>query len=129
MKKLLLLSIFLLGACSSPPEAPKVDWDKKEDVMNTQLMAWSSTDHVLKSDVVNGHWQQKITGFVPENRFYNDAVFYAVAHSKRVVVETSGSTDFFNAKAWLRKNGAEGVIEYRSNKPCVMCTTTLYLEK
>ncbi len=75
MKKLLLLSIFLLGACSSPPEAPKVDWDKKEEVMNTQLMTWSPTDHVIKSDVVNGHWQQKITGFVPENRFYNDSVF------------------------------------------------------
>ncbi|EPE3084601.1 cag pathogenicity island Cag12 family protein [Morganella morganii] len=129
MKKILLLSIFLLGACSSPPEAPKVDWDEKGDVMNTQLMNWSPTDKVIKSDKTIGNWSWKIRNFIPENRFYHDDVFYAIAHSKRVVVETTGSTDFFNAKAWLRKNGAEGVIEYRSNKPCVMCTTTLYLEK
>ncbi|EBE2365209.1 conjugal transfer protein [Salmonella enterica] len=126
MKKLLLLSIFLLGACSSPPEAPKVDWDKKEEVMNTQLMAWSPTDHVIKSDVVNGHWQQKITGFVPENRFYNDSVFYAVAHSKRIIVETSGSTAFFTAKNWLRQHGATGLIEYRNNQPCITCNTNIY---
>lgn len=114
MKKLLLLISFLAGACSSPPEAPQVDWDRKGDVMNSELMTWQPTEQVIKSGAVSGHWQQKIENFRPENRLYNDDVFYAVAHSERVIVETAGADSFFTAKNWLRRNGAQGVIEYRS---------------
>lgn len=119
MKKLLLLICFLAGACSSPPEAPQVDWDRKWDVMNSEVMTWLPTEHVIKSGAVSGHWQQKIVNFMPENRLYNDDVFFTVAHSERVIVETSGSGAFFTAKNWLRRNGAQGVIEYRQ-LPCGM---------
>lgn len=129
MKKKLFVFLWLLTGCSSPPQAPQIDWDDKREVMNTQLMAWTPTNDVIKSEETTGHWAKKIVQFIPENRLYDDAVFYAVAHSTRIMVETSGATEFFKATDWLRKNGAKGVIEFHSNKLCASCGTTLYLER
>ncbi|HFF7121841.1 TPA: cag pathogenicity island Cag12 family protein, partial [Klebsiella pneumoniae] len=61
---------------------------------------------------------------------YDDAVFYSVAHSDSVIVETSNGTDFFTAKNWLRANGANGVIQYRYKMNCFSCrTTSVYLSR
>ncbi|EIS0020368.1 conjugal transfer protein, partial [Salmonella enterica subsp. enterica serovar Infantis] len=50
MKKILMISILLLTACSSPPEPPQVEWERRPEVMNTQIMNWTPTSNVIKSD-------------------------------------------------------------------------------
>ncbi|HBW9136120.1 TPA: conjugal transfer protein, partial [Klebsiella pneumoniae] len=104
MKKMLMVSVLFLSACSSPPEPPQVDWEQNPETVNTQLMDWQPTYSVIKSDKVNSSWVKVIHNFRPENRLYDDAVFYSVAHSDSVIVETSNGTDFFTAKNWLRAN-------------------------
>ncbi|MDA8510286.1 cag pathogenicity island Cag12 family protein [Klebsiella pneumoniae] len=47
------------------------------------------------------------TKFLQYNTIWTPAVFYAVAHSTRIVVTAQSGTDFFNAKNWLRQNGAK----------------------
>ncbi|MCG8155408.1 hypothetical protein JMY81_12300 [Brenneria goodwinii] len=42
---------------------------------------------------------------------WTPAVFYAVAHSTRIVVAASSGADFFNVRNWLHQYGAKGVIE------------------
>ncbi|EGE1656540.1 Cag pathogenicity island protein Cag12, partial [Escherichia coli] len=38
--------------------------------------------------------------------------------------------DFFNAKNWLRQNGAKGVIEYQPVFNCLTCReTTIYFSR
>ncbi|HGN1993981.1 hypothetical protein [Proteus mirabilis] len=49
MKKGLWLSVVLLTACSSPPEAPKVDWGKKEVAVNAKIMTWTPIHTVVSS--------------------------------------------------------------------------------
>ncbi|NPG89927.1 conjugal transfer protein, partial [Escherichia coli] len=53
MKKILMISILVLTACSSPPEPPQVEWEKMPEVMNTQIMNWTPTSNVIKSDNIN----------------------------------------------------------------------------
>lgn len=130
MKRIILLSALFIASCSSPPEPPKVDWKGKPEVMNSQLPDWKATQGVIKSDKVTGRWSQVLRGFTPENRLYNDAVFYAVAHSDRIVIETSDSGAYFTAKAWLREHGATGVIEYKPlYSAWVGRTTNIYVQR
>ena len=113
MKKIALSCLLFLSACSSPPEPPQVDWEGNPENMNSKLMDWEPTFAVIKADKVNSSWTKVIRNFYPENRLYSDDVFYAVAHSDSVIVESSHGDDFFTAKNWLRSNGAYGVIRYR----------------
>ncbi|EEW2245691.1 cag pathogenicity island Cag12 family protein [Yersinia enterocolitica] len=113
MKKVVLTALLFLSACSSPPEPPQVDWKQDPATMNSQLMDWQPTFTVIKSDRVNSSWVKLIRNFSPENRLYSDDVFFAVAHSDSVIVESSRGDDFFTAKNWLRSNGAYGLIQYR----------------
>ncbi|HBR6621186.1 TPA: conjugal transfer protein [Klebsiella pneumoniae] len=130
MKKMLMVSVLFLSACSSPPEPPQVDWKQNPETVNAQLMDWQPTYSVIKSDKVNSSWVKVIHDFRPENRLYDDAVFYSVAHSDSVIVETSNGKDFFTAKNWLRANGANGVIQYRYKMKCLSCrTTSVYLSR
>ena len=112
MKKIIFITSILLSGCSSPPEPPQVDWNGKPDTVNSQLPDWQPTYQVIKADKVSSSWMKTISGFKPENRLYDDSVFYAVAHSPVIIVETNNGTDFFTAKKWLRSNGAYGVIQY-----------------
>ncbi|EFB70481.1 cag pathogenicity island Cag12 family protein [Providencia rustigianii] len=128
MKKIVWFSVFFLTACSSsPPEAPKVDWGKKETSMNTQLMTWTPTHTVIKSDEVNEKWQKRIENFIPENRFYDDAVFYAIAHANKIIIEVNGGHEFLNTKAWLQAHGANAVIQYQPKPKWLKNSTTIYL--
>lgn len=130
MKKLILLTSLFIAACSSPPEPPKVDWNAKPEVMNGQSIDWQANQGVIKSDKVTGRWSQVLRGFTPENRLYNDAVFYAVAHSDRIVIETSDNSAYFPAKAWLREHGATGVIEYKPlHRALNIRTTNIYVQR
>lgn len=113
MKKVVLTGILFLSACSSPPEPPQVDWKQDPETMNSQLMDWQPTFTVIKSGRVNSSWIKLIRNFHPENRLYSDDVFFAVAHSDYITVESSRGDDFFTAKSWLRSNGAYGVIQYK----------------
>ncbi|MDH8399163.1 cag pathogenicity island Cag12 family protein, partial [Klebsiella pneumoniae] len=61
---------------------------------------------------------------------WTPAVFYAAAHSTRIVVSAQSGTDFFNARNWLRQNGAKGVIEYQPVFTCLTCReTTIYFSR
>lgn len=113
MKKISIMFFLFLSACASPPEPPQVDWKGKPETMNSQLMDWEPTFNVIKANKVNSVWTKVIRNFSPENRLYSDDVFYAVAHSDFITVESSRGDDFFTTKNWLRANGAYGVIQYR----------------
>ncbi|HBA8604276.1 TPA: conjugal transfer protein [Escherichia coli] len=130
MKKLLIVSALFLTACSSPPEPPQVDWKHNPETVNTQLIDWQPTNAVIKSDKVSSTWVKVIRDFKPENRLFDDSVFYSVAHSNSIIVETGSGTDFFTAKNWLRSNGAEGVIQHRYKTNCLSCrSTNIYLSR
>ncbi|HHK9583879.1 TPA: cag pathogenicity island Cag12 family protein [Citrobacter braakii] len=130
MKKLILLSAIVMSGCSSPPEPPQVNWSDKPETMNSQLPDWQPTNQVVKSDKVTSTWMKVITNFSPENRLYDDSVFYAVAHSPVIIVETTNGGDFFIAKKWLRNNGAYGVIQYRyKSNGFVVRSTNIYFER
>ncbi|MDO2331534.1 cag pathogenicity island Cag12 family protein, partial [Escherichia coli] len=94
--------MLVLTACSSPPEPPQVEWEKMPEVMNTQIMNWTPTSNVIKSDNINSLWSKVLPDFKPENRLYDDSVFYAVAHSEKIVVRTSSFDSYWSAKDWLR---------------------------
>lgn len=126
MKKILMVSIILLAACSSPPEPLQVDWKKKPETINSEMIDYKSTYSVIKSDKVNGKWSKEIRNFKPENRLYDDAVFYAVTHSDKIVVSTSSADGFWIAKDWLRKNGATCVIEYQPLKTWLNNNVDIY---
>ncbi|MBX0040123.1 cag pathogenicity island Cag12 family protein, partial [Escherichia coli] len=96
MKKILMISILVLTACSSPPEPPQVEWEKTPEVMNTQIMNWKPTSGVIKSDNINSSWSKVLPDFKPENRLYDDSVFYAVAHSEKIVVRTSSFDNYWS---------------------------------
>ncbi|EAW8461779.1 cag pathogenicity island Cag12 family protein [Salmonella enterica] len=129
MKKLALISVIVLAACSSPPEPPQVDWKQEPQAMNASMIQWQPTFTVIRSGAVSGTWEKVITNFVPENRLYDDAVFYAVAHSDTIIVETNNNgVDYFTAKSWLRTHGAYGVIQFKNKTDCVTCrSTNVYL--
>ncbi|HFW0766728.1 TPA: cag pathogenicity island Cag12 family protein [Salmonella enterica subsp. enterica serovar Chester] len=130
MKKMLMVSVLFLSACSSPPKPPQVDWKQNPETVNTQLMDWQPTYSVIKSDEINSSWDKIIYNFKAENRFYDDSVFYAVAHSERIVVSASSADGYWIAKDWLRKNGAAGVIEYQPLKTWLnKSTVSIYFSR
>ena len=130
MKKLILLSAIVMSGCSSPPEPPQVNWSDKPETMNSQLPDWQPTNQVVKSDKVTSTWMKVITNFSPENRLYDDSVFYAVAHSPVIIDETTNGGDIFIAKKWLRNNGAYGVIQYRyKSNGFGVRSTNIYFER
>ncbi|HDT5032197.1 TPA: conjugal transfer protein [Escherichia coli] len=130
MKKIILLAAVIMSGCSSPPEPPQVDWGNKPESMNSQLPSWQPTNRVIKSEKVTSTWMKVVRNFLPENRLYDDSVFYAVAHSPEIIVEASNGSDFFTAKKWLRNNGAYGVIQYRyKSNGFGVRSTNIYFER
>ncbi|MCU6278885.1 cag pathogenicity island Cag12 family protein [Enterobacter quasiroggenkampii] len=122
MRKLLVIpGLLLLVSCSSPPEPAPVEWENPPAQMNTSFPHWSEND-VIVTAPASGHWSHTVTGFTPSN-IYPPETFYAVAHASQIVVSTSSGQQFFQAKSWLRKHGAKGVITYRQNN-CLVCSGT-----
>ncbi|ASG19360.1 cag pathogenicity island Cag12 family protein [Salmonella enterica] len=127
--KVIMLAAIVTG-CSSPPPPVPVEWDKAADPLNTSLPQWSDNNVIVPSSTVNGKWTSSISAQSFYDTIWTPAVFYAVAHSTRIVVTAQSGTDFFNAKNWLRQNGAKGVIEYQPVSNCLTCReTTIYFSR
>jgi hypothetical protein len=66
--------------------------------LNTSLPQWSDNNVIVPSPTVNGKWTSSISAQSFYDTIWTPAVFYAVAHSTRIVVTAQSGTDFFNAK-------------------------------
>ncbi|HBN6694871.1 TPA: hypothetical protein LZQ48_004013 [Escherichia coli] len=110
--KSLILAMFLLTGCSSPPEPTPVEWENPPQKMNTQSPHWKENNTVVPTKDVTEHWSRQISRFNPTTPYVPD-VFYTVTHSVKFVVFASNGTEYFKAKDWLIKHGANGTINYR----------------
>lgn len=121
------LSIIVLTAiisgCSSPPPPVPVDWAKPATSMNESIPQWQDNNVIIPAKTVTGKWSQYIPAFNKDNIFSTD-IYYAVAHSSRIIISAQTGTSFFSAKQWLREHGAKGLIEFRSKTKCLTCSTT-----
>ena len=109
---MLLFSLALSG-CSSPPPQVPVEWDKTGQSVNTGLPQWRDNPVIIPSPVVKDTWLLSIHARNFNETNWTPAVFYAVAHSARIVVAAPSGAEFFTAKNWRRSNGAYGLIQYR----------------
>jgi len=117
-----IIPVLLIGGCSSPPEPTPVEWEEPPAQMNSAFPHWAENDVIVPAPA-SGHWSHSITGFTP-SYVYPPETFYAVAHASQIVVTTSSGQQFFQAKNWLRKHGAKGVIAYHPNR-CLFCSGTV----
>lgn len=125
-----VMFVLLLSGCSSPPPPPPVEWEKPAAPMNSTLPQWSDTNITVTASAVTGRWSTVLYAFNESETVYTPEVYYAVAHSPRIVVATPGGASFFTAKNWLRKHGAKGVIQYRPKIRCLACyETDVYLSR
>ncbi|ASG76450.1 Cag pathogenicity island protein Cag12 [Salmonella enterica subsp. diarizonae] len=125
-----IMLVAIVTGCSSPPPPVPVDWDKAAEPLNTRLPQWSDNNVIVPSQTVNGKCISSISAQSFHDTIWSPAVFYAVAHSTRIVVTAQSGTDFFNAKNWLRHNGAKGVIEYQPVFNCLPYReTTIYFSR
>ncbi|HIB1616934.1 TPA: cag pathogenicity island Cag12 family protein [Salmonella enterica subsp. enterica serovar Muenchen] len=127
--KVILLAAIVTG-CSSPPPPVPVEWNKAPEPLNTTLPQWRDNNVIVPSPGVNGKWTSLVSAQNFYDTLWSPAVYYAVAHSTRIVVAAQSGADFFNAKNWLRHNGAKGVIEYQPVFNCLLCReTTIYFSR
>ncbi|WP_147007172.1 cag pathogenicity island Cag12 family protein [Klebsiella pneumoniae] len=128
--KVIMLAAIVTG-CSSPPPPVPVDWDKAAAPLNTSLPQWSDNNVMVPSPTVNSKWTSSISA----QSFYNTIQYglqpyFTQSPTQHVVVTAQSGTDFFNAKNWLRQNGAKGVIEYQPVFNCLTCReTTIYFSR
>lgn len=101
----------LLCGCSSPPPPVPVEWDKPANSVNSTMPQWDDNSIIIPSREVNGKWSAVIRAMDFDDTLWTPAVFYAAAHSPRIVISTPSGDNFFKAKSWLRQHGAKGVIE------------------
>ncbi|HDU4677896.1 TPA: Cag pathogenicity island protein Cag12 [Klebsiella aerogenes] len=120
---ILLLLMMLIG-CSSPPPPVSVEWDKSGESVNIKLSQWNDNTVINPSPVVNGKWLLSVHSTQFNETLWPPDVFYAVAHSTRIVVAAPSGTAFFTATSWLRQHGAKGVIEYQPATQCLTCSNT-----
>lgn len=120
---MLLFSLALPG-CSSLPLPVPVEWDKPGHSVNTGLPQRRDNPVIIPSPVVKDTWLLTIHAWNFNETCWTPAVFYAVAHSARVVVATPSGAEFFTAKNWLRRYGAKGVIKYQPVSGCLTCSDT-----
>ncbi|CPR18969.1 hypothetical protein JMY81_18585 [Brenneria goodwinii] len=104
-------ALVMLSGCASPPEPVQPAWDTSGAAVNATLPQWSENRIIVSSPDVDGRWSTSIV-FSPE-AIYPAGVWYAVAHSKQVVVNTPDGASYFRAKSWLRKHGYRAVVTYQ----------------
>ena len=125
-----IVLVLLLAGCSSPPPPIPVEWEKPAAPMNGTLPQWSDNNVTVTAPAVSGRWSTVLYAFNGSETVYTPEVYYAVAHSPRIVVATPDGASFFTAKNWLRKHGAKGVIQYQSKIRCLACyETDVYLSR
>lgn len=129
-KMTVIILATIITGCSSPPPPVPVAWDKAAEPLNTRLPQWRDNNVTVPSPTVNGKWTLSVSTHSFHDTTWTPAVFYAAAHSTRIVVSAQSGTDFFNARNWLRQNGAKGVIEYQPVFNCLTCReTTIYFSR
>ncbi|HBS3655435.1 TPA: cag pathogenicity island Cag12 family protein [Klebsiella pneumoniae] len=129
-KMTVIILAAIITECSSPPPPVPVAWDKAAEPLNTRLPQWRDNNVTVPSPTVNGKWTLSVSTHSFHDTTWTPAVFYAAAHSTRIVVSAQSGTDFFNARNWLRQNGAKGVIEYQPVFNCLTCReTTIYFSR
>lgn len=129
-KMTVIIMAAIITGCSSPPPPVPVAWDKAAEPLNTRLPQWRDNNVTVPSPTVNGKWTLSVSTHSFHDTTWTPAVFYAAAHSTRIVVSAQSGTDFFNARNWLRQNGAKGVIEYQPVFNCLTCReTTIYFSR
>ena len=129
-KMTVIILAAIITGCSSPPPPVPVAWDKAAEPLNTRLPQWRDNNVTVPSPTVNGKWTLSVSTHSFHDTTWTPAVFYAAAHSTRIVVSAQSGTDFFNARNWLRENGAKGVIEYQPVFNCLTCReTTIYFSR
>ncbi|EEB2532074.1 Cag pathogenicity island protein Cag12 [Salmonella enterica] len=120
----------LLCGCSSPPPPVPVEWDKPSTSVNITMPQWDDNNIIIPSREVNGKWSAVIRATNFDDTLWTPAVFYAAAHSPRIVISTPSGDNFFKAKSWLRQHGAKGVIEYQPALNCIACSeTSIYFSR
>ncbi|HHV5467505.1 TPA: cag pathogenicity island Cag12 family protein [Klebsiella pneumoniae] len=129
-KMTVIILAAIITGCSSPPPPVPVAWDKAAEPLNTRLPQWRDNNVTVPSPTVNGKWTLSVSTHSFHDTTWTPAVFYAAAHSTRIVVSAQSGTDFFNARNRLRQNGAKGVIEYQPVFNCLTCReTTIYFSR
>ncbi|WP_072059444.1 cag pathogenicity island Cag12 family protein [Klebsiella aerogenes] len=129
-KMTVIILAAIITGCSLPPPPVPVAWDKAAEPLNTRLPQWRDNNVTVPSPTVNGKWTLSVSTHSFHDTTWTPAVFYAAAHSTRIVVSAQSGTDFFNARNWLRQNGAKGVIEYQPVFNCLTCReTTIYFSR
>ena len=129
-KMTVIILAAIITGCSSPPPPVPVAWDKAAEPLNTRLPQWRDNNVTVPSPTVNGKWTLSVSTHSFHDTTWTPAVFYAAAHSTRIVVSAQSGTDFFNARNWLRQNGAKGFIEYQPVFNCLSCReTTIYFSR
>lgn len=129
MIRIALLAAIATG-CSSPPPPVPVEWDKPAKPLNASLPLWNDDNVIVPSPAVSGTWSSSVSAQNFYDTIWSPAVFYAIAHSTNIVVTAQSGTDFFNAKNWLRQNGATAVITYQPVFNCLTCReTTVYFSR
>ena len=129
-KMTVIILAAIITGCSSPPPPVPVAWDKAAEPLNTRLPQWRDNNVTVPSPTVNGKWTLSVSTHSFHDTTWTPAVFYAAAHATRIVVSAQSGTDFFNARNWLRQNGAKGVIEYQPVFNCLTCReTTIYFSR
>lgn len=113
----------LLAGCSSPPEPAAVAWEKPAVPVTTTLPQWEPNAVIIPSPVTTGRWSQYLGHFEPGG-IYSAAQWYAVAHASQAIVSAPDSQRYFDAKAWLRAGGYQGLIEFRPRTGCLTCNNT-----
>lgn len=122
----ILLFLLVISGCSSPPLPVPVEWDKPGQSVNIGLPQWRDNPVIIPSPMIKDKWLLSIHArdFNETHWTWTPAVFYAVAHSARIVVAAPSGAEFFTAKNWLRRYDAKGVIEYQPVSGCLTCSDT-----
>lgn len=114
MKKIVFcvstVAVLALGGCSSPPQPAAVDFDQKPEVVNTNLPRLVVTNEVIKSAQANGPWSLTLADFQGDQRSYDTAFYYALAHADLIELDTHNLTDAARTQQWLLQHGATAPI-------------------
>lgn len=129
VKHTIFITLLLCGCSSLPPPVP-VEWEKPGNSVNSTMPQWNDNSIIIPSREVNGKWSAVIRATDFDDMLWTPAVFYAAAHSPRIVISTPSGDNFFKAKSWLRQHGAKGVIEYQPALNCIACSeTSIYFSR
>ena len=104
------VAVVALSGCSSPPQPAAVDFDQKPHVVNTSLPRLAVTNEVIKSAQANGPWSLTLADFQGDQRSYDTAFYYALAHADLIELDTHTLADAARTQQWLLQHGATAPI-------------------